>query len=281
MEANFLSQRVQRGDYYFLDLSPSPTTCLSVVCGGREVCDQNYLVDRPGFRFWSLEFVASGQGALVRDGQRFELGPGSVFCYGPGVAHRIEALPGSVLMKYFVDFSGEQGTLLLTQAFPDGRPGRVATSGTIQRLFEELKTSADGLQSSRAEVCSLLVRQILVLLTDRSVALEPEAGSLRFGALKNKLRDVAARGLGLEAAARECGVSPSYLARLFRRFDHVTPHQFVVQCRMAVAASLLLDAGLLIKEVAALTGYDDPYHFSRSFKSVYGQSPEAFRRLRS
>ncbi len=281
MEPNFLSQRVQRGDYYFLDLAPSPSTGLVVVCGGREVCDENYLVDRPGFRFSSLEFVASGQGILIRDGQRFELGPGSVFGYGPGVSHRIETLPGSVLMKYFVDFSGDLGATLLAQAFPHGQPGRVSTSGTIQRLFEDLKTSADGLQNSRVEVCSLLVRQMLVLLTDRSVAREPEAGSNRFSLLKNRLRDLAAQGLGLETAARECGVSPSYLARLFRRFDHVTPHQYLVQCRMAVAASLLLDAGLLVKEVAALTGYDDPYHFSRSFKAVYGQSPEAFRRLRS
>jgi AraC-like DNA-binding protein len=280
MEPNFLSQRVQRGDYYFLDLAPGPTPGLVVVCGGREVCDPSYLVDRPGFRFHSLEFVASGRGLLVRDGLTFELGPGSVFGYGPGVAHRIETLPGSVLIKYFVDFSGELGATLLAQAFPDGRPGRVSTTGTIQRLLEELKTSADGLQNSRDEVCSLLVRQMLVLLTDRSVAREPQAGSVRFGVLKTRLRDLAAKGLGLEQAARECGVSPSYLARLFRRFDHVTPHQYLVQCRLAVAASLLLDAQLLVKEVAALTGYDDPYHFSRAFKAVYGQSPDAFRRLR-
>ncbi|MEI8094278.1 MAG: AraC family transcriptional regulator [Spirochaetales bacterium] len=281
MEPNFLSQRVQRGDYYFLDLSPAPTSGLAVVCGGREVCDSTYVVDRANFRYQSLEFVASGQGVLVLEGRRHELGPGSVFCYGPGVAHRIEASPASSMVKYFVDFSGELGAELLARAFPESRPGRVTATGALARLFEDLKASADSLQASRAEVCSLIVRQILVLLTDRSVAQPNDPGSGRFRALKEKLRELATQGFGLEQAARECGVSPSYLARLFRRFDQQTPHQFLVQCRMALAASLLLDPQLLVKEVAALTGYDDPYHFSRCFKTVYGQSPEGFRRLRS
>jgi AraC-like DNA-binding protein len=31
--------------------------------------------------------------------------------------------------------------------------------------------------------------------------------------------------------------------------------------------------GALVKQVAAELGFDDPYHFSRSFKSVFGLSP--------
>ena len=153
----------------------------------------------------------------------------------------------------------------------------------MQRLFEDLKVAADSLQESRTVVCSLLVRQLLALLADRTLSgPHQDAGlSLRFRKLKAGLRDQALQGLSLDQAARSCGVSPSYLSRLFRKFDSVTPHQFLVRCRMALAASLLLDPQLLVKEVASLSGYDDPYHFSRTFKSVYGHSPEAFRRLRS
>jgi AraC-like DNA-binding protein len=37
---------------------------------------------------------------------------------------------------------------------------------------------------------------------------------------------------------------------------------------------------VLVKQVAAELGFDDPFHFSRAFKNIFGLSPEAFRRLR-
>jgi AraC-like DNA-binding protein len=49
---------------------------------------------------------------------------------------------------------------------------------------------------------------------------------------------------------------------------------------MSHAASLLLNSGDLVKNVAYELGYENPFHFSRAFKSVYGNSPENFVRER-
>lgn len=276
-----LSDRVRRGDYYFLDLEPGPGR-LVVVCGGREVCDHNYLVDRPGFRYFSLEFVASGVGSVRLGGRTHALHPGTVFSYGPGVAHRIEVAPGSSMVKYFVDFQGDEAAGLVRGAWPEGLPWEVNSAPWIQRLFEDLKGAADGLGNPRP-VCALIVEQMLVLLADRSLSGPPEDAALgrRFRTLRARLRELALENRSLDQVAAACGVSTSYLSRLFRRFDTVTPHQYLVQCRMAFAASLLLDRQLLVKEVALLSGYEDQYHFSRKFKEVYGCSPEAFRQLRA
>ena len=300
-EAEIISDRVKRGDYYFLDLNPDPSSPLSVVCGGREVCDQSYLVDRKEFRFYSLEFVATGSGIVslateagnsanleyskadLKSGLRaFALKPGTVFCYGPGLPHRIEADSSAAMVKYFVDFSGSDAAGLVQAAFPDGLPWAVSSAEWIQRLFEDLKSAADHLAESRRAVCSLIVRQLLVMLADRSLSGSPgelDPGT-RFRNLKNRLRELALQGCTLGQAARDCGISNSYLSRLFRRFDTQTPQHWMTRCRMDFAASLLLDHRLLVKEVANLTGYEDQYHFSRIFKSIHGQPPETFRRLR-
>lgn len=276
-----LSDRVRRGDYYFLDLEPGPGR-LVVVCGGREVCDDSYVVDRPGFRYHSLEFVASGVGSLRLGGRTYPLHPGTVFSYGPGIPHRIEVAPGSSMVKYFVDFVGDQAAALVQGAYPEGHPWEVNAAAWIQRLFEDLKAAADGLGDPKA-VCALIVEQLLVLLADRNLSGPPEDAPLgrRFRALRAQLKELALESRSLDQVAAACGVSTSYLGRLFRRFDTVTPHQYLVQCRMAFAASLLLDRHLLVKEVALLSGYEDQYHFSRKFKEVYGCSPEAFRHLRA
>lgn len=279
---SFLSRHVRRGDYWFLNLNPDPARELEVVCGGREVCGGDYLVDRPGFRYWSLELVASGQGRLRLSGQSHLLVPGTVFLYGPGIAHRIEGTDHSPLVKYFVDFVGTEAPALAARSFADGLPWAVSAAPWVQRLFEDLKTCADTLSDSRGTVAALVVRQMMAMLADRSLSSRPEVSTLsrRFVGLKAALGEQALRGLNLVEAARECGVSTSYLCRLFRQFDQESPHRYLVRCRMSFAASLLLDPGLLVKEVAVLAGYGDPYHFSRAFKAFYGQSPETFRQLR-
>jgi AraC-like DNA-binding protein len=37
---------------------------------------------------------------------------------------------------------------------------------------------------------------------------------------------------------------------------------------------------MLVKEVAASVGFEDPFHFSHAFKNVFGASPDVFRRSR-
>jgi AraC-like DNA-binding protein len=82
----------------------------------------------------------------------------------------------------------------------------------------------------------------------------------------------------LKEAARACHVDPSYLSRLFQRFGHLTPYRFITKLKMNFAATLLLDERMLVKEVAEKLGFADAFHFSRTFKRVYGISPERFVR---
>ena len=84
----------------------------------------------------------------------------------------------------------------------------------------------------------------------------------------------------LEEIAAQCHVDRAYLCRLFRRYDNQTPYRFLLRLKMNLAAEKLLNPGVLVKQVAAELGFEDPFHFSRAFKNVIGLSPEAFRRVR-
>jgi AraC-like DNA-binding protein len=46
--------------------------------------------------------------------------------------------------------------------------------------------------------------------------------------------------------------------------------------KMNRATELLLDGGLLVKQVAEELGFGDAFQFSRAFKRVYGLPPERF-----
>ena len=80
----------------------------------------------------------------------------------------------------------------------------------------------------------------------------------------------------VDELANELHIDPAYLSRVFRRFHNHSPYRFLVRLKMKHAASLLLSSSRLVKDIAFELGFENPFHFSRTFKSVYGVSPENF-----
>jgi hypothetical protein len=92
---DFFSSQVLQAKRFYLDTYGHGTRPFVVVCGGCEHCGPDYQIDRASFPFHSLEFVARGRGTLTIKNQTVSLSSGTVFTYGPGVAHRIARLTAS------------------------------------------------------------------------------------------------------------------------------------------------------------------------------------------
>ncbi|HET6161824.1 MAG TPA: AraC family transcriptional regulator [Dongiaceae bacterium] len=92
------------------------------------------------------------------------------------------------------------------------------------------------------------------------------------------LEEHAHQVLDLDTIARQAGLSPFHFLRLFARVLGVTPHQYLVRCRLRHAARLLTDPGHSITDVAFDVGFADLSNFVRTFRRAAGVSPRAFRR---
>lgn len=80
--------------------------------------------------------------------------------------------------------------------------------------------------------------------------------------------------------ARECSLSAGHFARAFRRSTGLSPHQWLVWCRVEKADGLLRDGGLSLAEMACACGFADQSHFTRAYTRLRGISPGAWRRQR-
>ena len=85
--------------------------------------------------------------------------------------------------------------------------------------------------------------------------------------------------LDVYALARLVGLSPSQFSRLFQKAVGVSPHRYVVQCRVTRARELLATTRLSLTEIALTIGFADHSHFSRRFHEFTGVPPREFRRL--
>jgi AraC-like DNA-binding protein len=85
--------------------------------------------------------------------------------------------------------------------------------------------------------------------------------------------------VSLASAANHAGTSPFHFLRQFRATLGVTPHQYLVQCRLRRAARLLSEIDKTVTDVAFEAGFGDLSNFTRTFTRAAGMSPGAFRRL--
>jgi AraC-like DNA-binding protein len=77
--------------------------------------------------------------------------------------------------------------------------------------------------------------------------------------------------------ARCVHLSESRFHDTFRRATGYAPLQYLQLLRLRHAQELLLSTDLSVSEVGRGSGFADPFHFSRQFKSVWKQSPRQYR----
>lgn len=84
--------------------------------------------------------------------------------------------------------------------------------------------------------------------------------------------------LPVEDLARVSGLSRAHFSRVFAASEGMPPAEYVLQKRLQRAVKLLTKtASLPIKEVAILSGFDDPNYFAKVFRRVFGANPTEFR----
>jgi AraC-like DNA-binding protein len=279
----FFSTDVARARRFYLDLNPLKKRPLTVVCGGVEHCTPDYQVRRKTFPFYSIEYVLQGLGTLQIQDRTLPLRRGRLFSYGPGIPHRITGDAADPLVKYFVDFSGTHALgLMRACGLPLGGVTEVFPANALQPLMDEIVQA--GLQGGRtnAALCAKLLECVALRA---AAARSPLAGTetAAFTTYQHCRRYIELHCLRLRTlaqAASECHVTNAYLCRLFQRYDSQSPYQYLLRLKMNQAAEQLRQPGALVKQVAADSGYPDPFHFCRVFTSVFGRSPATFRGLR-
>jgi AraC-like DNA-binding protein len=279
----FFSLQVFEARRFYLNLNPPKRAPLSIVSGGCEHCAPDYEIHRPTFPFYSIEYVVRGRGLLILQNRSHSLQPGCVFSYGPGVRQDITADRSEPPVKYFVDFAGSKSKEILRRCnLPPGSASQVFPPSEIQNLFDELIRCGQRVSARSAGLCAKLL-ECLALKISESRAPQEGVETLSFTTYQQArlhIEKYFQRLKTLRQIALECHMDAAYLCRLFQRYDHQSPYQFLLRLKMNLAAEWLQPPDALVKQVAEHAGFSDQFHFSRAFKSVFGVAPDIFRRLR-
>jgi transcriptional regulator GlxA family with amidase domain len=126
------------------------------------------------------------------------------------------------------------------------------------------------------------------LVSSTSEAAAPSVGQLRArfrgGLPPRALRRVREfieahleQNISIQALATIAGLSMYHFARAFKQSEGMTPHDYLVQCRVRRAQDLLAGTDLPLSEIALASGFADQSHCARRFREHVGVTPSSYR----
>lgn len=83
--------------------------------------------------------------------------------------------------------------------------------------------------------------------------------------------------ISIDDIANVANMSKFHFIRQFRQQFGITPHQYVLSCRVNLARRII-ESGKSLNQAAFEAGFADDSHLSRHFKRIYGLTPKRFQK---
>jgi AraC family transcriptional regulator len=155
----------------------------------------------------------------------------------------------------------------------------------IQQICFALKTSLeiDGKNSSlyADSMAQALVVHLLSRYSTHSPKIQISTGGLTQQQRKQIFEYIQVnldRNISLAELAGILQLSPCHFAHLFKNSTGISPHQYLIRCRVERAKQLLTSDSLSIAVVAQTVGFASQGHFTYHFKRLVGMTPKVFSR---
>ncbi len=242
-------------------------------------------VDRPkGCQTNILIYCVAGIGWVSLSGKRkTPIRPGGMVCIPTGIPHRYGASDHNPWQIYWVHFNGLRSRDYLDRlGCGSGMVGEISPleSGMITDAFEETHEALhQGFTDAALLILSANLARLLALTI--GVLQAPGHKSRQTGQRilhsMQWLRKHLAEPLTLPQIAKQAGLSVPHYCSLFKKQTGQSPMRYLAHARMSLACELLDSTDMMVSEISSATGFNDAFHFSRTFRAIVGASPRAYR----
>lgn len=219
------------------------------------------MVNRPNF---GLSFCIGGKITYTHKGNTFVSEPGYAVILPKGASYRLDGTEAGWFP--LINFQCEHFSPETFTVIPLRNPDSYLAG------YETLKNNML-FQHAHTKVMSILYDLFYRLSheqTERHSLLAPATDYLE--------NHFAEPTITNSLLAQKCGISEVYFRQLFHRFFHTSPKQYILDLRIRKARQLLTGSDLSVLAIAEQCGFTNPYHFSRTFKTVTGLTPTAYKR---
>lgn len=228
------------------------------------ICEDNYIL-KPGEGCFINSGVLHSFTAIEPDVCSYHS-----FVIDPGI---IGGMPGSVFDTKYVKPLIEKGPAFLAFSPEKDKPYFTAFDHMFHLCQQEPSGYELKLRNQLSDLILYLHEKSNVLSSRRI----PELTDTRMKQMLTWIDENLGNDISLEDIAASASICPRECQRIFRRYLHYTPMEFLRQRRLLHAAELLASTDRSITEIALECGFSSPSYFSMQFKKLSGHTPLAYR----
>jgi len=234
----------------------------------------NYRQESMPFAVWGpraipdteLVLVHSGTFSLELEKETFQASENELLVIFPGERHTFQCL----------EETGSISCIHCDLPEPEGRTLARIRKTTDPELLEAFRRCAEAFLHPapwRDELLHAIMSEIWIRIRSLGTSTETNPPSPRVQEMARYIHEHLDEPLSRSALARKFHVSPQHINHLFKTELGTTPTGLLHNERAKKAFLLIQNERISVKEAAHLTGFCDPYHFSKVFKKVYGFPP--------
>ena len=257
------------------------TSDLTFYSAGYEKCEPGYSYG-PRYRSYQLiHFVLKGKGELHINEHTFQLKEGDAFIIPSNKISYYKASEEDPWCYVWISFLGIDSENYIYQLMTALDDIYIVHNVNIEKykelIFEIL--AFQGKDISRYFYANSLLYQIMAYLFEE---IPFEENQRKQNSVADEVKfylDVNyAEKLVLKDVAKEFGVHPNYMTRIFHEKFGISPKKYLMDLKLKKACHLLTTTSLSIGVIAGSLGFDDQLAFSRIFRKEFGEAPSRYRK---
>ena len=223
---------------------------------------------------YQLLYITAGKGHFFFDNKEQIL-------YKPREMQKYVYYGADQTEVYWVHFTGSNVKNILKE-YGLFETGRVIQTGNYPEYHQIFRKMIQELQLTKPhyeEYLSILLRELFLLVSRKAPVGTAQNQILQkeMEAATQFFNEHFTENISVEDYALSRHMSTCWFIRSFKRYNGVTPMQYIVNLRITNAKTLLRTTTYSVSEVAAVVGYENPLYFSRLFKKQTGLPPSEFR----
>jgi len=228
--------------------------------------------------FTVLQHTLSGSGNLRYENRQFRMNAGETFLVLVPHNHRYWLEPGERWEYFWISMNGDEALRIHQSIISAAGPVLRLHHDTILRLAECAHKLISGEAETPGRASAIAYDAAMVLYDDVFSSHTPETGHSPMRPVIAYIMANLDKALSVDDLAAIAGLSRAHFSRTFAELEGMPPAEYVLSERMRRAANIFVaNPSISIKEVASLSGFDDPNYFSKVFRRFFGASPTEFR----
>lgn len=240
-------------------------------------CDGTYRIQRHQSEHTVVEYVLDGEGYIYMNNEWHRVGKDSVYILKSGIQHDYYSSSEKPWKKIFINFKGTLPLILLKEY---GLADTWLYDGEeLKPLFERIAALIPSEKSNvycQESVCTTFIELLMALHRTKIRSAHSKE------AIKMKdFLDSSPCFISNSELAAHIFHSTDYCIKLFKKEYGVTPYDYQITQRIALACQMLRQTNMTVSEVAASVGYSDTHYFSRLFKQKQGVCPKIYKKQNS